>query len=437
MLNLACAFAAYVVNASWEVALLAGAAWLASRWLRRCGPEAEHRVWVAALVMGIAMPMLPVMSSLWVSPLPAAGAGSASIRMAAAAGTGSLGSGVLGLPVWLLAGLAIVYGCSVLWASARLLSRMANTRSLLAASRAVELPAEKALLWEHARRAFFAGDVVLRRSDRLHGIAAMGWRRPVILVGADFVEPCSGEEFLSAMGHELAHLERRDPLRHLLCEAAAVLLAFHPLSWWMKTRIAQTREMVCDKRAVERLVEPKVYRQSLLRLAQRMLASRATALPALGLFEGNALEERMMRMKTKSTLLSGPARAALVMASVLLLVLTAASGALAKGVAADQGTSYGKVYHPGPGVTNPVLVYAPDPEYSQEARRAKYQGICVMGLIVDAEGNPQRVHVVRTLGMGLDAKALEAVRKYRFKPALHHGKPVAVAIRIEVNFKVY
>src|SRR5579872_3268923 len=125
MLNLACAFAAYVVNASWEVALLACAAWLASRWLQRCGPEAEHRIWVAALGMGIVMPMLPVMSSLLLSPLSAAGAGSVSVRMAAASGTASLGSGVLGLPVWLLAAVAIVYGGSVLWASARLLSRMA------------------------------------------------------------------------------------------------------------------------------------------------------------------------------------------------------------------------------------------------------------------------------------------------------------------------
>jgi len=94
--------------------------------------------------------------------------------------------------------------------------------------------------------------------------------------------------------------------------------------------------------------------------------------------------------------------------------------------------------HPGGGVSNPVLVYAPDPEFSDEARRAKYQGVCVVGLIVDSQGNPQRVRIVRPLGMGLDEKALEAVRKYKFKPAMKDGKtPVPVGITVEVNFRLY
>lgn len=60
-----------------------------------------------------------------------------------------------------------------------------------------------------------------------------------------------------------------------------------------------------------------------------------------------------------------------------------------------------------------------------------------MGLVVDAQGNPQRVHVVRALGMGLDEKAMEAVREYKFKPAVFKGKPVAVDVDIEVNFRIY
>jgi TonB family protein len=84
-----------------------------------------------------------------------------------------------------------------------------------------------------------------------------------------------------------------------------------------------------------------------------------------------------------------------------------------------------------------VLIYAPDPEFSDEARRAKYQGVCVVSLIVDSQGNPQRVRVVRPLGMGLDEKALEAVRQYKFKPAVYQGHPVPVEINIEVNFRIY
>jgi TonB family protein len=108
------------------------------------------------------------------------------------------------------------------------------------------------------------------------------------------------------------------------------------------------------------------------------------------------------------------------------------------GIGPGTGGGYGGgLYHPGGGVSNPVLVYAPDPEFSDEARRAKYQGVCVVSLIVDAQGNPQRVRIVRPLGMGLDEKALEAVREYKFKPAVYQGHPVPVEINIEVNFRIY
>src|SRR5580698_2409622 len=97
------------------------------------------------------------------------------------------------------------------------------------------------------------------------------------------------------------------------------------------------------------------------------------------------------------------------------------------GVGPGEGGGYGGgLYHVGGGVSNPVLIYAPDPEFSDEARRAKYQGVCVVGLVVDAQGNPQRVRIVRPLGMGLDEKALEAVRQYKFKAAVFNGKPVPV-----------
>jgi len=108
------------------------------------------------------------------------------------------------------------------------------------------------------------------------------------------------------------------------------------------------------------------------------------------------------------------------------------------GIGPGEGGGYGGgLYHPGGGVSNPVLIYAPDPEFSDEARRAKYQGVCVVGLIVDAQGNPQRVRIVRPLGMGLDEKAMEAVRQYKFRPAMYKGHPVPVEINIEVNFRIY
>lgn len=102
------------------------------------------------------------------------------------------------------------------------------------------------------------------------------------------------------------------------------------------------------------------------------------------------------------------------------------------------GNAGGGVYQVGGAISDPVPIYAPDPEFSDEARRAKYQGVCVVSLIVDAQGNPHNVHVVRSLGMGLDEKAIETVQKWKFKPALKDGKiPVPVYAQIEVDFHLY
>ena len=101
------------------------------------------------------------------------------------------------------------------------------------------------------------------------------------------------------------------------------------------------------------------------------------------------------------------------------------------------GNTGGGVYHIGGGVSAPIPIFTPEAEFSDEARRAKYQGVCLISLIVDAQGNPQNPRVVRPLGMGLDEKALEAVRKYKFKPAMKGGTPVPVMMSIEVNFRLY
>ena len=103
-----------------------------------------------------------------------------------------------------------------------------------------------------------------------------------------------------------------------------------------------------------------------------------------------------------------------------------------------DGSFGGSVYMPGVGgVSKPIAVFSPEAEFSDEARRQKYQGVCTISIIVDAHGYPQNLRVTRSLGMGLDEKALEAVQKYRFKPAMKNGKPVASLVNVEVNFRMY
>jgi periplasmic protein TonB len=108
------------------------------------------------------------------------------------------------------------------------------------------------------------------------------------------------------------------------------------------------------------------------------------------------------------------------------------------GVGAGSGGGIGGgVYKVGGGISAPQAISAPDPDYTEEARRAKKQGTCVLWLIVDAAGRPRDIKVVRGLGLGLDAKAMEAVRQWRFQPALKDGKPVDVQISVEVEFHLY
>jgi len=97
----------------------------------------------------------------------------------------------------------------------------------------------------------------------------------------------------------------------------------------------------------------------------------------------------------------------------------------------------GGVYHVGGGISAPEAISSPDPVYTEEARRAKTQGTCVLRLIVDSTGHPRDVHVVKGLGFGLDAKAVEAVEKWQFNPSMKDGKPIDVQIRVEVAFKLY
>jgi periplasmic protein TonB len=88
------------------------------------------------------------------------------------------------------------------------------------------------------------------------------------------------------------------------------------------------------------------------------------------------------------------------------------------------------------GVTAPVVVYRVDPEYSEEARKAKHQGTVVVTVEIDQTGKPSNLRVLRALGLGLDQRALEAVAKWRFRPARKDGRAVPFPATIEVNFRL-
>lgn len=97
----------------------------------------------------------------------------------------------------------------------------------------------------------------------------------------------------------------------------------------------------------------------------------------------------------------------------------------------------GGAFRVGGGVSAPRILFAPDPEFSDEARKAKYQGTVLIWLVVDRDGHTRDIRIQRSLGMGLDEKAIEAIRHWRFEPGRKDGVPVAVQVSVEVNFRLY
>lgn len=105
------------------------------------------------------------------------------------------------------------------------------------------------------------------------------------------------------------------------------------------------------------------------------------------------------------------------------------------GPGSGAGTG-GGVFRIGGGVSRPELIFKPEPEYSEEARKAKFQGTVLLSIVVMADGSTSNIRVIRPLGLGLDEKAIEAVKRWKFRPSTKDGNPVAVHANVEVNFRL-
>jgi TonB family protein len=104
---------------------------------------------------------------------------------------------------------------------------------------------------------------------------------------------------------------------------------------------------------------------------------------------------------------------------------------VAPGTAGSNG-----VYYPGNGVSQPQLWRKVEPEYSEAARQAKLEGAVVLQMVIDPIGNPVNLRVIRSPGLGMDQKAVEAVGQWKFTPAYKDGRPVAIPVTVEVNFRL-
>ncbi|MDT4897259.1 MAG: hypothetical protein QOH25_2336 [Acidobacteriota bacterium] len=333
----------FLLNAAWQIAVIALVAWVCSRFLRNAATRYRHALWVASLVLSFALPLwglldstgdatrqitkqrtgtVPAHENLMTAP------NSPPTREAAAAeSTPALGHLLqrrrqpvvtalsLSLALALCYALFILYRLGTLWRSWR------RTRSLRRSVYEREIPRQMSTVAARCREALGLRGVPLVCSLKATTPVTVGATAPVIILPETFFAILSDETLVTVFGHEMAHVARRDYALNLVCEFLCLPISFHPLTKFIKRQIDRTRELACDDMVTERLLEPKAYARALVRVAGELVSPAGQAF-TLGIFDADILEERIMKLTQKTRRLGQRAGRLLVVAAFSLLCLS-------------------------------------------------------------------------------------------------------------------
>jgi TonB family protein len=233
--------------------------------------------------------------------------------------------------------------------------------------------------------------------------------------------------------HELCHVRRLDWLMTFAEETVRGLLWFHPFVAWLIREMQLAREQVVDRQVVEITGSRQAYVAALIEIARARVHPANAMAP---LFLGKRQITRRVEVLMKEVSMS---KVRLVFSVGAMLLILAATGQFSAWSFPPQGAGQApeeKVYRVGDGVTPPKVLSKVEPEYTEEARDAKLAGTVVLYVEIWPDGRAHNVRVVRSLGMGLDKKAIEAVEKWTFEPAQKDSRLVTVGATIEVNFRL-
>ncbi len=328
----------FLVNATWQAALVALLVSVSDRVLRKSAARYRHVLWVSALVACV---VLSLSSALRVSPATALSALPASIYTDY---TDEHGSSLPQIVMPIVAfrkplALAIValYGLLLLYRVGTLLNAWGRTRSLLRSARVVELPGPMVQALAPCQRVLGIGNVSILSSATAIVPATAGPIQPVLILPEQLFNECNVHLLTSALGHEAAHIARRDYLLNLVYEFVSLPLWFHPAMRLVLRRVRQTRELCCDEIVTERLLEPRVYAQSLVQLAGAALPlGRPAATITVGIADADILEERIMSILKYSPAKLRRRNALLLVAALLLVVPCIAAAQFTVHVAIHQ-----------------------------------------------------------------------------------------------------
>jgi TonB family protein len=430
----------YLANSLWQLPLLFAAGWLAARLARPIGPAAEHRVWVAVLVLQSLLPAASVASWQWVRAIlywPGRfhpGDGVVSVVMGPGSALGSLP-----LPRFSVAALAAVYGLVCLWLLARFAWRCVGLRAIRRDAIALPETSEAALCCASFADRLGLRGISVASSARVFSPVVLGFRRRTILLPASMMPRLTLADLEAVIGHECAHLLRHDFLRNLLYEVLTIPIGYHPLLWATRERLTETREMVCDHFASAGSGR-KQYARSLLRLATVLIQrTPVNTCHAIGIFDANTFERRIMRLAEKPIELGGARRAALALACAVLGIAACGSAFALRvhvntlNFAAFANQKPTKPIAVSGGVMQAQKISGEAPAYPQEAKDQRVQGTVVLAATIGTDGTVEALHVVSGPAM-LQKSSIEAVKTWVYKPFLLNGDPVEVKTTINVVY---
>lgn len=431
----------YLANSLWMIPLVFVAAWAATAIAQKLGPRIVHRIWITALMTEVLLPALHLRLPNGDSILRALGmlgtVDPSSRRTTAAITMGSVyAHGALILPRSVLIATVVIYAGTLMYFIARLIWSLWKTHVI--ASKSSEVSEEVELRWQVVTKSFDLAAGIAQSED-IPGPVTVGMRKGLLLLPEGFADRTTGEDLEAVMAHECAHMVRHDFTKNLFYSAISLPCAFHPFLWMTRSKVSESREMICDAVAAERFEGPKSYARSLLRLASLMIERTPANIHAIGIFDANHLERRIMRLTRRSANTGRLVRGLMLAACGVIGLATWASAlTLRTEVGAEVTSAAGQEKQEGQAdLTMPVLIHSEIPNYPSTGKNDHINGTCLVSLTVNEQGIPTHVHIVRSLRADFDESALKAVRGYRFEPALRQGKPVAREIKVEVRFAYF
>lgn len=293
------------------------------------------------------------------------------------------------------------------------------------------VPWTRCVIWAYATLVALAALRLLWRALKLRGLNECTITTPLtfghrVLLPERFRREATPLAVEAALAHEHTHVARGDFARHLALEIATLPVAPHPAVWFMKKRLAQARELVCDDLTARAFGDRRRYAQGLLEAARALTTPSSTA-PALGMLDHTDFEERIM-------FLHHPAPPRFRRGLLLLGALLAIAPSMTLSGFYFQEKE--KPRKPGAVTSAPRLIYKEEPAYSDAAEAEKVQGTVVLGADISESGVAENIVVKRGLHPELDANAVESLKNWRFEPGTSDGQPVRVAATIEINFRL-